>query len=95
MLSAAIHDVDPDKAKIFVESASKAMLVAYRVSKKVDDVGLSKNTTPEQIGDQAGRISQLYRNRWVSNKDATGHGSDDFFKSETEVCLALMGMLDE
>ena len=66
------------------------MLLAYRINKNVDDRGLNKNVTPEAIGDQAERIGKLYRDRWVTNHDATGHGSDAFFEAEIEVCRGLM-----
>ena len=94
-LAAVFHDVAPDKAKVLEEASSKAMLAAYTINKNVDDVGLSKNTTPEMISDQAGRIANLYKTRWISNRDVTGHGSDAFFESEGEVCNALMILTDK
>jgi hypothetical protein len=94
-LAAVFHEVAPDKAKVLEEASSKAMLAAYKINKNVDDVGLTKNTTPEMISEQAGRIANLYKTRWISNRDATGHGSDAFFESEGEVCKALMAIIDK
>ena len=93
MLAAVFHEVAPAKSKTLIERGSKATLAAYTINKNVDDVGLSKNVTPEQISDQAGRIGQRYKRRWISKKDATGHGSDDFFESESEVCKVLMSSI--
>ena len=79
MLAAVAHNAAPVQAKALRNQAAKAMLIAYNITKNGDKAGLNKDVTPKTISDQAARTGNLYKTRRISNRDATGHGSDAFF----------------